>query len=72
MKNNVVGIVISVIVLFMSLIVLPTYFIGIVNWRNDRAICLSAARNFVDMVIDKFRIGSTHDQASYSGIVNCT
>lgn len=52
MKNNVVGIVISVIVLFMSLIVLPTYFIGIVNWRNDRAICLSAARNFVDMVID--------------------
>lgn len=56
MRNSIISIVVSVIILFLSLIVLPTYFIGIVNWRDDINTCQSSARNFVDMVIDNGQI----------------
>lgn len=52
MRNSIVATVLSVIILFISLIVLPTYFIGIVNWRTDMNTCQTAARNYIDMVID--------------------
>ena len=60
MRNSIVGVVIGVIILFLSLIVLPTYFLGIVDWRNDMNICQTAARNFIDMVIDN---GEVTDKA---------
>lgn len=56
MRNSIVANVLGVIILFLSLIVLPTYFIGIINWRDDMNTCQTAARNFVDMVIDNKQI----------------
>lgn len=56
MRNSIVGVIIGVIILFLSLIVLPTYYISIVNWRDDMNTCQTAARNFVDMVIDNGQI----------------
>lgn len=56
MRNSVVSMVLGVILLFLSLIILPTYFIGVINWRNDLNTCQTAARNFVDMVIDNGQI----------------
>lgn len=56
MRGNVVGTITAVIVLFISLIVLPTYFKGIIDWRNDMNTCQTAARNFVDMVIDNGQV----------------
>lgn len=56
MRQSVIGTVISIIVMFVSLIVLPTYFVGVINWRTDMNTCQTAARNFVDMVIDNGQI----------------
>lgn len=56
MKTSVTGLVISCIILFISLIMLPTYFIGVINWRSDQNTAQTAARNFVDMVIDNRQI----------------
>lgn len=56
MRSSIPGMVMGVIILFLSLIVLPTYFISIVNWRDDMNTCQTAARNFVDMVIDNGQI----------------
>lgn len=56
MRSSTVGVIVGVILLFISIIVLPTYFIGITNWRDDMNTCQTAARNFVDMVIDNGQI----------------
>lgn len=56
MRNSIIGVVLGVIILFLGLIVLPTYYIGIVNWRDDLNTAQTAARNFVDMVIDNGQI----------------
>lgn len=56
MKTSIPGLVISCIILFISLIMLPTYFIGVINWRSDQNTAQTAARNFVDMVIDNRQI----------------
>lgn len=72
MKNNVVGTVISVIVLFLSLIILPSYFIGIIDWRNDLNICQTSARNFVDMVIDNQQITEKALSELNLSIASCT
>lgn len=56
MRQSIIANVLAVIILFISLIILPSYFIGVINWRNDMNICQSAARNFVDMVIDNGKI----------------
>lgn len=56
MRGSTVSTVIGVILLFVSLVILPIYFISIINWRDDMNTCQTAARNFVDMVIDNGRI----------------
>lgn len=56
MRNSVVGLVFGILILFVSLIILPTYFIGLINWRTDMNKCQTAARNFVDTVIDNGRV----------------
>ncbi len=60
MRQSVVSNVLGIIILFIMLIVLPSYYLGIINWRNDMNTCQSAARNFVDMVIDN---GQINDKA---------
>lgn len=56
MRQSIISNVIAVIILFLGLIVLPSYYIGVINWRNDMNTCQTAARNFVDMVIDNGQI----------------
>lgn len=56
MRDSIIGKVIGVIILFYSLIVLPTYFVGVIQWRNDMNTCQAAARNYIDMVIDNGQI----------------
>ena len=56
MRNSIVATVIGIIILFVSLIVLPAYFLGIIHWRSDMNTAQTAARNFVDMVIDNGQI----------------
>lgn len=56
MRNSIIGTVLGVIILFLGLTILPIYYIGIVNWRDDMNTCQTAARNFVDMVIDNSQI----------------
>lgn len=52
MRNSIVGTIIGVILLFFSIIILPLYFVGIVQWRNDVNMAQNAGRNFIDKVID--------------------
>ena len=52
MKINIVTITGGIIILFFGLVILPMYYIGILNWRTDAVNTQIAARNFVDMVID--------------------
>lgn len=56
MRNSLPGTIVGIIIIFLGLVVLPTYFIGIVNWRDDLNTCQTAARNFVDMVIDNGQV----------------
>ncbi len=56
MRDSIIGKVISVIILFLGFVVLPSYYIGVINWRNDMNTCQTAGRNFVDMVIDNGQI----------------
>lgn len=56
MKSSIMGQIVGILILFIGLIILPTYYIGIVNWRDDMNTCQNAARNFVDMVIDNQQI----------------
>ena len=56
MRNSIVGMIVGVIILFVSLIILPIYFVAIVNWRDDMNTAQTSARNFVDMVIDNGQI----------------
>lgn len=56
MRKSIVGVIIGVIILFISCIILPSYFISIITWREDLNRCQVAARNFVDMVIDNNHI----------------
>ena len=56
MKSSIMGQVVGILILFIGLIILPTYYIGIVNWRDDMNTCQNAARNCVDMVIDNQQI----------------
>ena len=72
MRNSLVANVLGVILLFLSLIVLPTYFIGIVNWRDDMNTCQTAARNFVDMVIDNGQITEKAISDLILSLASCT
>lgn len=56
MRNSIVATVLGVIILFIALIVLPSYYMGVIHWRDDVNTCQTAARNFVDMVIDNGQI----------------
>lgn len=56
MRSSIVSTILGLIILFISLIILPIYFVSIINWRDDMNTAQTAARNFVDMVIDNGQI----------------
>lgn len=52
MRISIPSLVLSVILLFLSLIVLPIYFVSIINYRDDLNTVQTASRNFIDRAID--------------------
>lgn len=56
MRNNVVGTIISIIVLFIGLVILPTYYNSMIQQRDDAVTVQTATRNFIDTVIDSKQI----------------
>ena len=56
MRTNVVGTAISIVVLVISLVILPTYFRSIETHVVDKDIVMNAGRNFIDKVIDSRKI----------------
>lgn len=52
MKISIPSLILSVIVVFVGLIVMPLYYISVVQWRNDYETIHNEARNLVDKIID--------------------
>lgn len=52
MKISISSLILSVIVVFVGLIVMPLYYISVVQWRNDYETIHNEARNLVDKIID--------------------
>lgn len=52
MRNSTVGLIMGIVILFLSFNVLTIYFIGCIQWRDDMNTVQSSTRNFVDSVID--------------------
>lgn len=72
MRQSVVGNIVVVILLFIGMIILPAYYIGIIQWRNDMNICQTAARNYVDMVIDERSITDRAESDLNLSIAACS
>lgn len=56
MKQSLAGKIIAIVILYVSLIMLPLYFMSIVDWRDDANRVQVVARNFVDKAIDSGQI----------------
>lgn len=56
MKTSIAGMAAQVFILFISLIVLPIYFMSIIQYYKDINMIQTAARNFTDYVIDNRQI----------------
>lgn len=52
MRNSIVGVILGVIILFIGMVLMPIYYVAVMNWRDDMNTAQTAARNFVDSVID--------------------
>lgn len=52
MRSSIIGMVVGIIIAFLCLVVSPIYHTSIINWRDDMNTAQTAARNFVDKVID--------------------
>ncbi len=56
MKTSVAGMAVQIFILFLSIIILPIYFMSIIQYYKDVNRCQVAARNFVDYVIDNRQV----------------
>lgn len=56
MRNSIAGMAVTIFMLFISLVILPIYFMSIINYYTDVNRCQTAARNFVDSVIDNRQV----------------
>lgn len=72
MRNSIVGTIIGILLLFFSIIVLPLYFIGIVQWRTDVNNAQNAGRNFLDKVIDSSEVSKTTVEDLNLELAQCT
>ena len=72
MKSSVVSVVITIIVLVVSLLVLPTYFKSIENSRDDAVKVQNAMRNFLDVCIDNQKLPEEAIQNLNLDLAACT
>lgn len=56
MRSSIAGLAVSIFTIFLSLVVIPIYFMSIITYYQDVNRCQTAARNFVDTVIDNRQI----------------
>lgn len=56
MKVSIAGMAVQIFILFLSLIVLPIYFMSIIQYYKDVNRIQTAERNFVDYVIDNRQV----------------
>lgn len=56
MRSSIAGLAVSIFTIFLSLVVIPIYFMSIITFYQDVNRCQTAARNFVDTVIDNRQI----------------
>lgn len=56
MKVSIAGMAVQIFILFFSLIVLPIYFMSIIQYYKDVNRIQTAERNFVDYVIDNRQV----------------
>lgn len=59
MKTSVAGMAVQIFILFLSIIILPIYFMSIIQYYKDVNRCQTAARNFVDYVIDNRQVSES-------------
>lgn len=59
MKTSVAGMAVQIFILFLSIIILPIYFMSIIQYYKDVNRCQIAARNFVDYVIDNRQVSES-------------
>lgn len=59
MKTSVAGMAVQIFILFLSLIILPIYFMSIIQYYKDVNRCQVAARNFIDYVIDNRQVSES-------------
>ena len=72
MRSSPVAIAISIVILFIGLIVLPSYYIGIVNWRNDMDTAMTAGRDFIDKAIDTRQISQDMEDDLNLALAGCS
>lgn len=59
MRNSPASIIFGIIILFLGYIVLPIYYIGVIQWRDDMNIVQTETRNFLDTICDNHYISET-------------
>ena len=72
MKLSVPALVISTIILFLGFIVMPTYYMGCVQWRDDMTIVQNSTRNFVDQIIDSGQITKDMEADFNLALASCS
>ena len=72
MKGNTASLIISIVVLVISLVILPTYFKSIENSRDDAVRVQNAVRNFIDIAIDNQQISEDAIAALNLELASCT
>lgn len=56
MRNSPPSVIFGIIILFLGFIVLPIYYTGIIQWRDDMNIVQTETRNFLDKICDNHYI----------------
>ncbi len=72
MKSSTVSTILTILVLFISLIVLPVYFQGVMEYRNDLNQAQTASRNLVDKVIDSRELSDAMIRDFNLELATCT
>ena len=72
MKSSTAGKVMGVIILFISLVVLPIFYISIVDWREDSNRIQIASRDFIDRAIDAGQVTSDMEADLNLDLAACT
>lgn len=74
MKQSVPAVIVTIILLCIGFVVLPLYYVSVIQWRNDMEIAYNEARHLTDMIIDTRQFTESMEEDFNLGIAttNCT